>query len=250
MTSPYLAGRAWQVLIWQVELDKSLLDKSLFGRSSLKSHYLAGRAWQVLLWQFLIWQVELDKALFGRSSLTSLCLTSPYLAGRAWQVLIWQVELDKSLFGRRVKWHDWNPNVRMKVWILAMVDRNTEPRHEISNNVVCATSKGSAQPCEYAQTVLSLGWSLSYSMVVELLTKSHLRFLYFKGGCTGSSESTLVKMPHCWKSRVTTQLNYTVSWHTNDWCEYIVGGPVSVRDLFQWGTCFSNLLKISCHFQI
>ena len=27
-----------------------------------------------------------------------------------------------------------------------------------------------------------------------------------KGVCTGSSESTLVKMPHCWKSRVTAHL--------------------------------------------
>ena len=29
-----------------------------------------------------------------------------------------------------------------------------------------------------------------------------------KGGFTGSSESTLVKMPHCWKSRVAAQLCY------------------------------------------
>ena len=27
-----------------------------------------------------------------------------------------------------------------------------------------------------------------------------------KGGCTGSSESTLVKMPHCWKSHVVAQI--------------------------------------------
>ena len=27
-----------------------------------------------------------------------------------------------------------------------------------------------------------------------------------KGGCTGSSESTLVKMSHCWKSHVTAQM--------------------------------------------
>ena len=27
-----------------------------------------------------------------------------------------------------------------------------EPRHEISNNVVCATSKGSEQPAPYAQS--------------------------------------------------------------------------------------------------
>ena len=40
-------------------------------------------------------------------------------------------------------------------------------------------------------------------MGVKLLTEHHLEFLSFKGGCTGSSESTLVKMPSCWKSRVT-----------------------------------------------
>ena len=39
-------------------------------------------------------------------------------------------------------------------------------------------------------------------MTVELLTKHHLKFLILKGGCTGSPESTLVKLPHCWKSRV------------------------------------------------
>ena len=35
-------------------------------------------------------------------------------------------------------------------------------------------------------------------MSVKLLTEHHLEFLSLKGGCTGSSESTLVKMPHCW----------------------------------------------------
>ena len=39
-------------------------------------------------------------------------------------------------------------------------------------------------------------------MSVKLLTKLHLEFLSLKGGCTGSSESTLVKKPHCWKSHV------------------------------------------------
>ena len=33
-------------------------------------------------------------------------------------------------------------------------------------------------------------------MTVKLLTEHHLEFLSLKGGCTGSSESTLVKMPH------------------------------------------------------
>ena len=38
-------------------------------------------------------------------------------------------------------------------------------------------------------------------MIVKLLTERHLEFLSLKGGCTGSCESTLVKMSNCWKSR-------------------------------------------------
>ena len=37
-------------------------------------------------------------------------------------------------------------------------------------------------------------------MTVKLLTEHNLAFVRLKGGCRGSSESTLVKMPHCWKS--------------------------------------------------
>ena len=43
-------------------------------------------------------------------------------------------------------------------------------------------------------------------MTVQPLTEYHLEFLSLKGGCIGSSESTLVKMPHCWKSRVMAHL--------------------------------------------
>ena len=39
-------------------------------------------------------------------------------------------------------------------------------------------------------------------MSVKLLTVVHLEILRLKGSCTDSSESTLVKMPHCWKSHV------------------------------------------------
>ena len=44
-------------------------------------------------------------------------------------------------------------------------------------------------------------------MIVKLLTEHHLEFLSFKGGCRGSSETTLVKMPHGWKSHVMAQLS-------------------------------------------
>ena len=43
-------------------------------------------------------------------------------------------------------------------------------------------------------------------MSVKLLTEHHLEFLSLKGGCTGSSESKLVKVPHCWKSHAAAQL--------------------------------------------
>ena len=39
-------------------------------------------------------------------------------------------------------------------------------------------------------------------MTVKLLTEHHLEFLRLKGEYTGSSESTLFKMAHCWKSHV------------------------------------------------
>ena len=43
-------------------------------------------------------------------------------------------------------------------------------------------------------------------MIVKLLTEHHLEFLSLKGGCRGSSESTCVKMPLCWKSHVAAHL--------------------------------------------
>ena len=38
-------------------------------------------------------------------------------------------------------------------------------------------------------------------MIVKLLTEHDLKFLSLKRGCRGSSESSLVKMSSCWKSR-------------------------------------------------
>ena len=67
--------------------------------------------------------------------------------------------------------------------------------------------------CAYAQSDQSLYKSLGYSMIVKLLTEHHLEFLSLKGGCTGSSESILVKMPHYWKSHVAAHI-YTY-WKMN-----------------------------------
>ena len=43
-------------------------------------------------------------------------------------------------------------------------------------------------------------------MIVKLLTEHHLEFISLKGGYIGSSESTLVKMSHCWKSHALAHL--------------------------------------------
>ena len=45
-------------------------------------------------------------------------------------------------------------------------------------------------------------------MIVKLLTENRLEFLCLKGGCRGSSESTLVKISNCWKSPAAAQLLY------------------------------------------
>ena len=45
-------------------------------------------------------------------------------------------------------------------------------------------------------------------MIVKLLTEHHLEFLSLKGGCRGSSESTHVKIPQCWKTHALAQIFY------------------------------------------
>ena len=54
--------------------------------------------------------------------------------------------------------------------------------HEISNKVVCATSKGSDQPAHTRSLIRAYASRLA------------------------SSKFTLVKMPHCWKSHVKAQM--------------------------------------------
>ena len=43
-------------------------------------------------------------------------------------------------------------------------------------------------------------------MIVKLLTEHHLEFLSLKGSCTGSSESTFVKMSNFSKSHAAAHL--------------------------------------------
>ena len=76
--------------------------------------------------------------------------------------------------------------------------------------------------CTYVQSDKSLCLLLVYSMTVKLLTEQHseLHVLSLTGGCTGSSESTLVKMPFCRKSHDTAQITVQSLYNTH-------GFPVS-----------------------
>ena len=53
-------------------------------------------------------------------------------------------------------------------------------------------------------------------MTMKLLSEQHFVFLSLIGGCTSSSESTVVKMSHCWKFHVVAQLIYCNCLHTSD----------------------------------
>ena len=86
------------------------------------------------------------------------------------------------------------------IWVHSS-KRENEPRHGIFNN-----QQRLRLACAYEQSDQGLCWSLKCYLTVKLLTEHHLEFLSLKGGCKGWSESTLVKMPQCWKSHVTTQI--------------------------------------------
>ena len=47
-------------------------------------------------------------------------------------------------------------------------------------------------------------------MALRLLTELILEFPSLKGGTAGLSDSTLVKMPHCWKSHIMAHIVFTL----------------------------------------
>ena len=55
-----------------------------------------------------------------------------------------------------------------------------EPVHEISNNVVCATSKASDQSAHTRRLIRAFAGRFEYLMIVKLLTEHHLEFLSSK----------------------------------------------------------------------
>ena len=87
--------------------------------------------------------------------------------------------------------------------------------------------------CAYIPSDQSFCWSFGYSMTVELLTEHHLEFLSLKESSTGSSEPTLVKMPHCWKSHAAA-LNATIidrltaPWGRDTGCRYLNNSKMAI----------------------
>ena len=67
----------------------------------------------------------------------------------------------------------------------------------IFKNVICGTIKGSDQPAHARSLIRAYAGRLNIFLNIKLLTEHHLEFLCLTGGCTGLSEFTLVKMPHC-----------------------------------------------------
>ena len=74
-------------------------------------------------------------------------------------------------------------------------------------------------------------------MSVKLLTEHNLEFLSLKGRCTGLFESTLVKMPHCWKSHVMAQL----------WSMYVFKVPPTDKVIWKWGHGINRGSTMSAH---
>ena len=102
-----------------------------------------------------------------------------------------------------------NINYQNSIYKASVIHINIsyELRHEISNNVVCATSKASDQLAHMRSLIRAFCSHLNI-----LWIEHHLKFLLVKGGCIGSSESTLVNMPHCWKSHTTAHISVLVEW--------------------------------------
>ena len=72
-------------------------------------------------------------------------------------------------------------------------------------------------------------------MTVKLLTEQHLEFLGLKGDCTGSFESTLVKMPHCWISHVVVYFSNKSEVVENLSEIYNVGTFVEIKEMQDLG---------------
>ena len=98
-------------------------------------------------------------------------------------------------------------------------------------------SKASDQPAHMQHLIRAFASRLNI-LCLKLLTEHHLEFVSLKGGCTGSSKSTLVKMPHC------VAAQFMIFWLRADAYDTL-GTSISQRKgTFQTST--SNLVFYAC----
>ena len=79
-------------------------------------------------------------------------------------------------------------------------------------------------------------------MNIKLLTEHHLEFLSLKRGSKGLSESSLVKMPHCWKSHVVAHMVHVL----------VLTTLLEITCCGLYGTCSGIYLRkiINAHFDL
>ena len=81
-------------------------------------------------------------------------------------------------------------------------------------------------------------------MIVKLLTEHHLEFLSLKGGCTGSSTSIHVKMPHCWRSHAMAhivQQTWHFMWMLHEFLDFCNGSKPRERHTCKYDWQLSSL---------
>ena len=111
-----------------------------------------------------------------------------------------------------------------------------ESRHEIFNNVICATSKASDQPDKSDQ---SLCWSLEYSLTFKQLPEHNLESLSLKEGCAGSSESTHLSEYHIVGNHMSRLILFGKS---NKWTK--------TCDCCNYRMCTKASLKAPCPYRL
>ena len=65
-----------------------------------------------------------------------------------------------------------------------------EPKHDICNNVVCVTTKGSDQPA-HTHSLIRAFASRLFILTLRSLTEHHLEFLNLKGGFLCSTQLSM-----------------------------------------------------------
>ena len=92
-------------------------------------------------------------------------------------------------------------------------------------------------------------------MIVKLLFEHHLQTLSLKWDCTGSSESTLVKMPHFWKSHVVAHIRvlesyqlivltmYLIDTHFNTFANRAEPDQAALVRISICSVCYGNMIR-------